>query len=62
MSFFLVIVIPSLRVDEDRCGRADVDIRRRRGVRSSCSPSRLRKEGHQNAIAKREQTPERPER
>ena len=47
-------------MDEDRNGRADVHIRRRRGVRSCCSPSRLRKERHQNAIAKREQTPERP--
>ena len=34
VSFFLSFMIPSLRVDEDRNGRADVDKRRRRGERS----------------------------
>ena len=60
ISFFLVLLIPSFRVDEDHNGRADVNERRRVDERSCGSPSRLRKERHQNAIAKREQTPERP--
>ena len=61
VSFFFSFMIPSFRVDEDRNGRADVDKRRRRGERSCWSPSRLERKRHQNAIAKREQTPERPE-